>query len=128
MECASRRCGGEPKRPAGTPHSPMVLAWVDAQSTTYYNMWYETLGEEGGREPVSGGFVKWNFTITPTRKLAHSSSMDSSHVLSFGTLPSPLYSFGGKSAAMVTSVEPTIKITPPMDRAILVRSDIIKSI
>lgn len=50
--------------------------------------------------------------------------MDSSQVLSFGTLPSPLYSFGGKSAAMVTSVEPRIRIAAPMDRAILVRSDI----
>ena len=39
-------------------------------------------------------------------------------------LPSSLYSFGGKSAAMVTSVEPIIRITAPMDRAILIRSDI----
>lgn len=54
----------------------------------------------------------------------YTSSMDSSQVLCLSVLPSPLYSFGGKSAAMVTSVEPTIRITAPMDRAILVRSDI----
>ena len=43
-------------------------------------------------------------------------------------LPSPLYSFGGKSAAMVTSVEPIIRITATVDRVIFVRSDIAASI
>ena len=39
-------------------------------------------------------------------------------------LPSPLYSLGGNKAAIVTSVEPTIRITAPMPSAIFVRSDI----
>ena len=50
--------------------------------------------------------------------------MDSSQVLCLSVLPSPLYSFGGKSAAMVTSIEPTIRMTAPIDKAIFVRGDI----
>ena len=57
-------------------------------------------------------------------RAVYTSSMDSSQVACLSVLPSPLYSFGGNKAAMVTSVEPMTRITAPMPSAILVRSDI----
>ena len=57
----------------------------------------------------------------------HTSSIDPSHPPGADFLPSPLYSFGGNSAARVRSEEPMISNTPPRTRTIFITIDIFPS-